>query len=72
MFLRQVEGRTYLTALAQSWWRFEGSGQGRVAARDLSGLEVVPTDPPVTMPPNRAAWSDLRRLVARACEGVAR
>jgi len=72
VFLRQVEGRTYLTALAQSWWRFEGTGQRRVASRDLSSLEVVPTDPPVSMPPNRAPWADLRRMLERACEGVAR
>lgn len=72
VFLRRVEGRIYLTALAQSWWRFEGSGQGRVARRDLSQLEVVETDPPVTMPPSAAPWETLRRLVVRACAGRSR
>jgi hypothetical protein len=69
-FLRQVDGRTYLTALAQSWWRIEDQAGGAVARRDLSGLVVVTRDRTVMMPPDQTRWAHLRQLVLRACEEV--
>ncbi len=69
-FLRQVEGQTFLTALAQSWWRFEGQGDEIVAQRDMSGLELIRLGETVLTPPNRARWSQLRRMLIQACEEV--
>ena len=69
-FLRQVDGRTYLTALAQSWWRIEDQAGGAVARRDISGLVVVTRDRTVMMPPDQNRWTHLRQLVLRACEEV--
>jgi hypothetical protein len=61
-----LEGdRAYFTALAQSWWRLEGSGDP-VGVRDLSELMVVSPAVTVEMPPDRAAWSVLRARVRRA------
>lgn len=68
-FLRQVDGRTYLTALAQSWWRIEDQGGAALARRDLAGLTIVTSDRTVVTPPNQARWADLRQLVLQACQG---
>jgi len=69
-FLRRVEGRVYLTALAQSFWWIDGQGVQAVARRDLDDLAIVPLGEPRVMPPNRLRWAELRELVIDACLGV--
>lgn len=70
IFLRQVDGQTYLTALAQSWWRFEGQGEELMAERDMSGLHVVRRDETVLTPPNRVPWSRFRQELLQAIAEV--
>lgn len=67
VFLRHVDGRFYLTALAQSWWNIEGQGDELIAQRDLSGLEILHRDVTVMVPPNQISWSSLRQMVLQAC-----
>jgi hypothetical protein len=69
-FLRRVEGRIYLTALAQSFWYIEGQGEQAVAQRDISDLAILPLGEPTVMPPNNLRWIELRDLVLAACMGV--
>ncbi len=69
VFLRHVNGRTYLTALAQSWWRIDGDGDDTMARRDLSGLTIVHHGQRTPLPPDELRWSELRDRVARECQG---
>jgi hypothetical protein len=69
-YLRRVEGRIYLTALAQSFWFIEGQGEQSMARRDLSELAILPLGEPTVMPPNRLLWAELREMVLDACMGV--
>lgn len=69
-FFRRVDGRIYLTALAQSFWFIEGEGDQAIAERDLSDLAILPLGEPTVMPPNRLPWADLREMVLDVCMGV--
>lgn len=69
-FFRRVDGRIYLTALAQSFWFIEGQGDQSIARRDLSDLAILPLGEPTVMPANRLPWSELRELVLDVCMGV--
>lgn len=70
-FLRRVQGRIYLTALAQSFWWIDDSGQP-MASRNLRGLTFVALGEPRVVPPNRIRWAVLREMVIDACMGVSR
>lgn len=70
VFLRRVDGRYYLTALAQSfWWIREQSG-ALIAERDIRQVTLVPLGEPRSLPPNRVSWSRLREMVLDVCMGV--
>jgi hypothetical protein len=69
-FLRRVDGRFYLTALAQAFWWIDGQGGGALARRDLGGIAVLPSGAPRALPPDLVRWGDLRAMVVDACLGV--
>jgi len=71
-FLRRVDGRIYLTALAQSfWWIDRQSGEATVR-RDLRSINMVLINAPRVLPPDSGTWANLRELVLDAVTGVSR
>jgi hypothetical protein len=69
-FLRRVDGRIYLTALAQAFWWIDGQGEQALARRDLGAISILLAGEPTALPPDLAPWSELRRMILDACLGV--